>query len=246
MSIDCKVRVYLASPVFEKVGGGKHPIMLDALLARIALERQGIRKTTAEIDPKNIIFADLPIERIGKCYLCSAAFAPPRSYTKADSFAKRGTDAQNIRKFCKNFISTGVVSTPALIPHIAIAEEYLDFYVRITNKAEFFSLLKEVKRYGIGPKTSIGFGQIASIHVVEEKEHGDRCFKTKDGFPTRPLPIADFKDEICDDAATGWSAYYAPYWSSIGKTRCYLPRPEQYAKLDIADGVFEDMVAEIG
>ena len=244
MSIDYKVRVYLASPVFEKVGGAKHPIMLDALLARIALERQGVRKTTAELDPKNIIFADLPIERIGKCYLCSAAFAPSRSYSKADSFAKRGTDAQNIRSFCKEFLGTGAVSIPALVPHIAVAEEYLDFYVRVTDKAEFFSLLKEAKRYGIGPKTSIGFGQIASIHVAEEKEHGNRCFKTEDGFPTRPLPYCDFKGKISDDAATGWSTYYAPYWNSIGKAKCYLPPQKKFSSLMITKNYTQPLYLE--
>lgn len=133
-----------------------------------------------------------------------------------------------------------------IIPHIAIAEEYLDFYVRVTDKEEFFSMMKDVKRYGIEPKTSIGFGQIASIHVAEEKEHGDRCFRTDDGFPTSPLPVSDFEDEINHDAATGWSAYHASYWSSIGKTKCYLPRPEQYARLAVPDGVFKDLVAEIG
>lgn len=243
MSTDYKVRFYLASPIYEKVGGGKHPIMLDALLARITLERQGIRKTTAELDPKNIIFAELPIQRIGKCYLCSAAFTPTRNYAKADSFVKKGTAAQDVHGICGNFIATGAVSTPALIPHVAIAEEYLDFHVRVTDKSEFFSLLKDVKHYGIGPKTSIGFGQIASIHYWEESEN--KCYKTDDGYPTRPLPVKDFKGEICEDAAIRWSSYYAPYWSNIGKTMCYLPRPEQYARLDISDGVFEDMVAEI-
>ena len=72
---DFKIRIHLATPLFEKTNISKHPIMLDALLARIKLGRQGISKTPAELNPDNLVFAELPIERVGKCYLCSAEAA---------------------------------------------------------------------------------------------------------------------------------------------------------------------------
>lgn len=240
-----KVTIHLASPIFQKTTGSRHMIMLDALLARIQLERQGIRKTSAELLPENLVFAELPIERVEKCYLCSGHFASEKSYTKWDALAKRGTISQNILGTLPSFLPTGAVSRAGLIPHYAVATKSIDFYVRVIDGQEqaFADLLKDVKLYGIGPKTSIGYGRVAGINLTQNKKHPDWCYKTEEGFPTRPLPISLFKDEFQKKKGipVGMSNYFAPYWFRKNQVPCYLPRPEQFIGTQIEEGLLSDL-----
>jgi len=251
---DYKIDISLSSPIFQKTTGSTNMIMLDALLARIALERKGIRKTSVELLPENLIFANLPIERVEKCYLCSGHFATHSVYSKPDFFAKRATDSQSVRAVSPFFHSTGAVSHPALIPHYAVATKGITFYVRVmdSRKDEFFDLLKDVKLYGIGPKTSIGYGQVAGLQIVVNKTQPDLCYKTAEGIPTRPLPISLFKNEFQgrSDVPTGMSNYFAPYWFRKNNVPCYLPKPEQYTGLekfnvDIMKDVRSELVKKV-
>ena len=249
MSKTYQITISLASPLYQKTFGTRSMIMLDALLARIKLERQGIRKTSAELLPENLIFVDLPIERVEKCYLCSAHFASKDIYSRPDSFSKRATDAQTIKSMEPSFLTTGAVGHPALIPHIAVATKSIDFYARIPDgrEKEFFDLLKDVKLYGVGPKTSIGYGQVAHIDAHVYNAHPDLCYKTEDGIPTRPLPIKLFMDEFKGKGVpSGFSCYYAPYWFHKNQVPCFLPKPEQYVgKTGFPNGLFKDLRTSI-
>lgn len=244
---DFKIRIHLATPLFEKTNISKHPIMLDALLARIKLGRQGISKTPAELNPDNLVFAELPIERVGKCYLCSGSFLPPSSYAKVDAFAGRPANTKAIRLVSKEFLSTGVIGNSSITRYYSVAVEHVDFHVRAVDgrEQELFDLLKDVKLYGLGAKTGIGAGQISGIEAIPEKGT-DLCFRTEDGFPTRALPVELFKGKISGKASVGMSTYFAPYWMARNKVLCYLPKPEQYSPLpSISDGVFSDIEKEL-
>lgn len=229
---DFKITLRLASPLFERTSAARQPIMLDGALARIQLERQGIRKTSAELKPENLVFADLPIEKVGKCYLCSAVFFPKTVYEQYGAYAKRPVVSQNVCRSLPSYLPTGAPAEPALFYHVQNAVPDISFYVRVIDerKDEFISLLKDLKNYGIGPKTSIGFGRIAKIDISLNKQHPDLCYRTEDGIPTRALPVDDFREKInVDKTAIGRSTYYAPYWFVKNKVSCFLPSPKQYA-----------------
>ena len=220
--------------------------MLDALLAYIVLSEKGVKKTPAELSPENLLFAELPIERIEKCYLCSAAIYPAARYIKSDSFAKRGTPNAHMSNIMPTFLSTLHVAKPGLLRGIELAVPYIDFYARVTDQEYFINLLKVVKQNGIGKKTSIGFGQIAGINVFKST-HPNRCYKTEAGLPTRPLPVRLFQDKIDEDTATvGMSGYYAPYWFRKNHVPCFLPDTSLMSPLPELNGnMISDMKAEL-
>lgn len=248
---DFHVLIHLASPLFERAAGGKNPIMLDGLLARIRLEQLGVRKTPAELVPENLVFADLPIERVGKCYLCSAAFYPDERYVKPAIYSKRGVGVQSAGAVLKElpFAPHAAQSKPGLMLHNELAVEHVDFYIRVPDERvqEFGGLLANVKNYGLGTKTGIGFGQVAKIEVERNTENPDLCFRTADGLPTRPLPVELFQGKIDGQKAIrGMSTYYAPYWFAKNKTECYLPSPRQFASLPkLRKGFLSDAEASV-
>lgn len=220
--------------------------MLDAVLAYIVLSQSGIKKTPAELSPANLRFAELPIERVWKCYLCSAAVYPETKFAKSAAYAKRGTPNAGMSHLMPGFLSTQHVAKPGLLRGIEIAVPYLDFYVRVTDRENFINLLKAVKMNGIGKKTSIGFGQIANIFVFKS-EYPERCYRTEKGLPTRPLPVHLFQDKIDTDRATiGLSGYYAPYWFKKNHISCFLPETALLAPLPkLNSAVLSDIKAEL-
>lgn len=242
-----KVVFTIASPIYRKLTGSKNPIMADGLLARVALARKGISKTPAEISAENLVFADLPIERVGKCYLCSSMFLPDNAYSCQDALAGREVDAAGVRLFHPTFSAANrpALKSPDLLVHDAVTTETTTFYARVIDgrEDEFLSLVKKASEYGIGPKTSVGYGKST---VLVQEGAPDWSYK-KDGLPTRPLPKELFAEEFAGvpDVPVGMSCYYAPYWFRRNAVPCFLPPPSQYAGFETAISLLDNIAIDI-
>ena len=237
-----QVRFYLGTPIYMKTTQGKRPSMLDGILGLIWMQEHGHTKTPAEINQSNLIHSELPIRQRGNCYLASGMFLPKQTYSKADAITKRGDFVTKIGKTLPEFLPSGNCMLPGLIRYTALATPYVDFYADVTDVDEFVRLLRKV--HSIGPKSSIGYGRVIETEcsIIEGFELE---YRTKDGLPTRPLPVALFKGEISDKAPVGYSTYDAPYWFKKNEVLCYLPTPNQYSPLPAMDETtFDDIRME--
>ena len=237
-----QIRFYLGTPIYMKTNQGKHPIMLDGILGLIWMQEHGYTKTPTEINQENLVVPELPIKKRGNCYLASGMFLPKHTYSRADAITKRGDTTTKIGKTLPEFLPSGTCMSPGLIRYTALATPYVDFYADVTDPDEFIRLLRKVD--SIGPKSSIGYGRVVDKEccVIEGYELE---YRTEEGLPTRPLPVELFKGEISSDAPIGYSTYYAPYWFTKNKAKCYLPTPNQYSPLPTMDETtFDDIRME--
>lgn len=224
-----KVRIFLAAPLCFSGIKPIEPIMLDSLLGYIWARDHGLCKTSAECAPENLVFPDLPIERIGKCYKSSAMFLPPETPMKEECFVKGTNWAAGMAKM-GNKDMTYKIDTMwargAQEKYWLLAAPYLDWYCETTEPDSLIQYLKEISKLGfLGSKRGAGFGKIQKIELGKDAPDYTVC---KDGEPTRPLPIAAFSGLPLKDPSVGMSTYYAPYWYSQNADLCFLPNKAQY------------------
>lgn len=229
-----KVRFHLGSPLYYNTAKKKQPLLLDSVLSYIWAAENGYKKTSAENIAKNLVFIELPIKRVGKCYMASGMCLPKSRKTKnkvaasRSVFAKRSTQQVNLGKCVKSFPINGTSPSykPVLMKSWLIHVPYIDFYADVTDREEFERLCNQVKNYGLGAKTSIGFGRVVKVSFKDYE--GDMEYVTPEGIPTRPLPVADFAGKVNPSSTIGMSTYYAPYWFIRNQAACYQPPAMQY------------------
>lgn len=231
-------RFYLGSPLYLNANSAKQPPTLDAIMSFLWMQQHGYKKTPAELSRDSLVFADLPIRHRGKCYLASCMFLPPNGgYTKQDCLTKRGNVEYRIGRTCTEFKQTGKAFTPAILKHTLLFTPYVDFFVSVEDDRmdEFKDMLKAMKTMSIGAKASVGYGRIIDIQFAPAPDGNESYFRDKNGFPTRPLPVALFKKDINPNATIGMATYYAPYWFHGNMTPCFLPQAGQAAPLPVLD-----------
>lgn len=229
-----RIRFHLASPLAFPSNHTLSPLMFDSLLGYAWALEQGLYKTPAEITEKNLVFPELPLEKLtDRCYAASAMFIPEEA-TFAPDVVVRSTN------WDKSMVQQGQGKMPYVINTgwtkgaqetlWLCATPYVDFYFRgqLEKVKKYVDIIKSIGF--LGSKRSIGFGRIKSITVRPESED---WAVWRNGYPTRPLPVKEFQAQITvTDLTIGPSTYYPPYWFVRNAELCYLPPVEQYMPQD--------------
>ncbi len=237
-----RVRFKMGGPIYIKADKAAQPIMLDGILGFIWCQEHGLRKTSAEDIIANQVFPELPIKRIGKCYMCSAMILPKDSKISVqyDALAKRDNCRKRIADTMKLFeAAKDPTIKGAIIKYWALATPYIDFYADVTDEQEFRRLIGKIR--SIGPKKAAGYGRILDVSIEEAPEEVE-AYKTADGYPTRPIPVSAGLD-FAEDTTVGESTYFAPYWFLRNADTCYLPNVSQYNRLPAFDSL--DIIDEV-
>lgn len=226
-----RVRFYLGSPLCFPAGKTIEPLILDSIMGYVWALEHGLSKTPAEDITKNLVFPTLPIEHTGRCYAASAMFLPKekniKPILKLECLVK-GTNWIDgmVHQGCAKmrYDVSGTWTRGVQEKYWILAVPYVDFYARPTHKDEFIRFLKIVKEIGyLGAKRNVGYGKILQVSIAEDAP--DWAY-SKDGQPTRPLPVTLF-DHLAG-ATTGMANYFSPYWFAANRTMCYLPPVNQY------------------
>lgn len=215
----------MASPIFSSAAKAKEPIMLDSILGYIWMREHSHIKNTSEVREENLIFPELPIKRTNKCYHASALIFSKYTSSWQDRFTKRGLSELDFKDSMKTFVAgTNSAMKPGFVDYVGIATPTLTAYVDVTDVEEFKRLTNQILHFGIGAKTSIGFGRVKKIDYESYPE--DKMYELMiDGRPTRALPVQNFM-KMNPKAAVGYTTYYAPYWFAAHKAPCFLVDPE--------------------
>ncbi|MBR2215858.1 MAG: hypothetical protein IJ849_08895 [Selenomonadaceae bacterium] len=238
MSTCYRVRFFLSSPLCFAGNKDIRPLMLDAILAYQWMRQNGHYKTAAENIAQNLIFPELPLERVGKCYGASAMVIPQEAVYMAQDGYVRPADwefalARHTPKFSLRYGDSSIFASGPLRaylePQWLMSMPYVDFYANVIDETAFKKLLQAAVRGGfLGSKRSAGYGRIAKCTLKIISEGNPRWGFYKDGKPTRPLPVADFADQLPQDTTRGRATYFAPYWFAPNEAECFLPPTEQY------------------
>ena len=203
---------------------------LDAVCAYIWMKAHGYTKTPAEDIRKNLVFPELPISRIGKCYLASSMLLPETCTVSEDNLIRpnnwiagvgkqdatfRVSATTNNVSYTRNFwVKTRLVSAP-----------YVDFYVETDRFTDLCPYLEAMNGGFIGHKRDIGFGRIVDISA--KKLPFGRAIVNSRGVPLRPLPAdePEFQRIVAESTPVEPATYYAPYWIPENQVPCFMPPP---------------------
>lgn len=219
-----KVTFHMVTPIFLNAAKAREPIMLDSILGFFWMQEHGHHKNSSELREENLIFPELPMKRTNKCYHDSAMiFAPETCYVQ-DRCTKRALTAIYFRGLMNSFNEgTSKSMLGAFIDYNATVTLTLTCYVDVTDESEFKRLTNKILSYGIGAKTSMGFGRVGKIDY-EPYPDAETPELQMNGRPTRALPMEDFHGIIdAKRTALGYTNYYAPYWYVPHKHLCFLP-----------------------
>lgn len=234
-----RIRIHLVTPVAIYAQKPFAPLMLDGILGYAWALKNGYTKTPAESNPENLVFPELPLEKIGeKCYAASAAFIPPTAVMKPSRIIRRADwkDAMARRGVPATTYETAVGWQQACQePYWELSTPYIDFYYQGDKKAVLDLLSIVYKIRFIGSKRSAGYGQIRKIEHQDNSENW--AVWRGDGLPARPLPVALVGEK--PGMTPEWTTYYPPYWAAVNSEWCYVPPPGQWlpkrSVMDIAE-----------
>ena len=226
-----RTRFYLQSPICYSADKPYLPPTLDSLLAFVWQREHGHFKNSGELFKQNLIFADLPIERTGKCYHASCFFLPKEPEAKEvvsqqpTAICRKVINERHMAKHDPTRKINGSVGPMHGIiqRYWLLSTPYVDYYASVTDEQEFRRLVDEFARLGnLGKKYGIGYGRIARVEITEVEEDWST---TRNGRATRPLP-----KELFPKAKGGiaYSCYYAPYWFKENEAECVMPDASQY------------------
>jgi CRISPR type IV-associated protein Csf3 len=204
------------------------PLMFDGILGYAWAVKKGYRKTPAELHPENLVFPELPLEKVGeKCYAASAAFLPPEASMYPTKIMRHADWKTAMARFgcpATAYETATGWQQACQEPYWLIATPYVDFYYRGDDQG-VIDLLSVIYSIGfIGGKRSAGYGQISRIELFEDVE--EQSVWRTDGRPSRPVPveIAGRREGLVPE----WTTYYPPYWAAANSAWCYVPPPEQW------------------
>jgi len=222
-----RLRFYLQTPIAVSGQKPPHPLMLDGILGYAWALRNGYRKTPAEIRPENLVFPELPLEKIGnKCYAASAAFLPPEAAMFPTVFVRRADWQSAMARYgCPETLYTPATGWPqaAREPYWLLSTPYVDFYYRGDSRgvADLLAVIFQIRF--LGGKRAAGYGQIQKIELHEKTADWSVW---REGCPTRSIPveIAGNKKGLIPE----WTTYYPPYWAAVNSAWCFTPPVEQW------------------
>lgn len=226
-----RIRFYLSTPLAMPSNKPAAPLMLDGLLGYAWALDNGLFKTPAEELPGNLVFPDLPLEKIGeRCYAASAMIIPPEASMEPTMLVRHADWAAAMAKRGQGDLAYNVGSgwmKGAQEVLWLLVTPYIDFYCR-GDLERIKPLVRIIQDIGhIGPKRHSGYGRVHGVAVSTKCED---WAVWREGQPTRPLPVAGFQDKLPAGAAPAvdWSTYYPPYWFMGNATWCYVPPVFQY------------------
>ena len=222
-----KIRFHLITPIATYGQKSPKPLMLDGILGYAWAMKNGYLKNPAESSPENLVFPELPLEKIGeKCYAASSAFIPSDSSmvpTKIMRLADWKNAMARYGSPATRYETSVGWQQARQEPYWQLSTPYVDFYYR-GNKKAVTELLSIIYNIGfLGGKRAAGFGQIRRI---EHFDNSEDWAVWRDDQPTRPIPvsIAGKKDHLTPE----WVTYYPPYWAMANSEWCYCPPHSQW------------------
>lgn len=222
-----RLRFYLQTPIAISGQKPPHPLMLDGILGYAWALRNGYGKTPAEVHPENLVFPELPLEKIGeRCYAASAAFLPPEAAMYPTLLVRCADWKSAMARYGCPETAYDVAAgwrQAHREPYWLLSTPYVDFYYRGDNQGVtgLLSIIFQIRF--LGGKRAAGYGQIRKIEL---KEKAADWSVWRDGRPTRPVPVKIAGER--KDLTPEWTTYYPPYWAAANNAWCYTPPVEQW------------------
>lgn len=247
-------RFHLSTPLAMHSGKPIGPLHFDGLLGWAWAKLNGFDKTPSEEIVANLVFPELPIEKIGdNCYCASCGFLP---YGEELNVEKDGEKYQAVAPRMEPTIfvrhadwvqavgrhkADGVQYQVSTGWGQAVQETYwllitpfVDFFVRGEEKP-LDELVGVIRNGGyLGGKRGSGFGRIKEVECYEMEEDWSVW---KNGKPTRPVPVELVGERT--GLVKEWATFKPPYWHVANSAWCYMPPKEQY--LPVIDGAIKDI-----
>lgn len=221
-----RYRFKLATPLSTVGNKPNAPLMFDSLLGYAWAIKNGLTKTPHEEIATNLIFPELPIEKISeRCYAASAAFIPPNALSEPTIFMRHADHRASLAAHGIKGIyqtSSGYQQAVQEIYWLTLTP-HVDFYVRGDKKEinELLSIIWDLRH--LGSRRGSGYGLITDITIDETKPDYSVW---KGNKPTRPIPCSIAGER--PDLIREWATHCAPYWHQANADWCYMPPPEQY------------------
>ncbi len=251
-----KTKVYLSSPILYPTTRPWRGVTLDGLLGWIWARDKGILKTPAERRKENTIFPELPLAQIEpKLYAASTMFLPEAGREEArligstsEIINKMGNGDISMRKQVRKgmgdfkFNGQSGAYRAGLVRYWALTTPFVEFYFAAEDWEAATSFIKRIKTgcFGIGAKARCGYGAISKVEWEEVAETASHHI-SKNGAPTRPIPVnSSFKGKF-PDSTIGYCTWFPPYSVPWSREECYEPSPSQYLpRLPIKSFAFEN------
>lgn len=222
-----QIRFHLATGIAFPANRPLKPIQGDGLFGYAWAQKQGLRKTPAEILPENIVFPELPFELVSNSYYAiSAAFTPKEAFMIPEMVVRRPdwADVMAKHKVGQFAYQTSVGAFQGQQElYWLLVTPYVDFYCR-GYASGISELLKEIwSMRHLGAKRAAGYGFITKIEVLP---HDSDWSEWKDGQPTRNIPVRLAPDKT--GLAMEEAPCRPPYWHKAFVEPCYVPPLEQF------------------